>query len=56
MGILDSSIFEIEDNSGKENIVVKNGIVWTGMICAIEASFENGQYRLKRVLNLGTNI
>lgn len=38
----------------REKIVVRQGVVWVGLICAIEAVYENQMYRLEKVIDLCT--
>lgn len=43
----------IEDETGKEKMVVRYGLVWVGMIALMEVSFSDGIYKLEKVLDLG---
>jgi hypothetical protein len=36
----------IEDEHSKDKMVVKEGLVWLGMICAVKAKWAEGRYRL----------
>lgn len=48
------NVMEIEDEVSKERerIVIRQGIVYVGLICAIEAVYENQMYKLERVVDL----
>ena len=48
------NVMEIEDDLSKERekIVVRQGIAYVGLICAIEAVYENQMYRLEKIIDL----
>lgn len=52
------NIMEIEDDVSKdrEKIVVKNGIAYIGLICAIEAVYENQMYKLEKIIDLTSEL
>lgn len=41
----------IEDESGREKILIRTGIVWVGMIAVIETNWADNAYRLERILD-----
>ena len=43
----------VEDDTGKEKMMVKFGTVWVGMIALMQVSFSDNMYKLKNVMNLG---
>mgnify|MGYP006897438572 CR=1 FL=1 len=43
----------VEDESGKEKMVVKYGLVWVGMIALMEVTFSDGVYKLEKIFDLG---
>jgi len=36
----------VEDETGKEKMIVRNGTVWVGMIALMEVSWTDNSYKL----------
>lgn len=45
----------IEDETGKEKMLVRNGTVWVGMIALMEVIWADNCYKLEIVYDLGTS-
>lgn len=48
--------FVIEDEFTKDKIVVRNGFMWIGMICAVKAKWVDSSYKLEKIIDLATPI
>jgi hypothetical protein len=46
----------VEDETGKEKLQVRTGIVWVGMIACVEVGWTEGTYRLDVIFDLGQKI
>jgi hypothetical protein len=52
----DKGLMTIEDETGREKIAIKNGIVWVGMITCIETSWGDNVYKLENIVDFSKGI
>lgn len=51
-----SNVMLIEDETGREKIAIKRGVVWVGLICCIETTWVDSMYRLDRIVDMGERV
>jgi hypothetical protein len=43
----------VEDETGREKMLVRNGTVWVGMIALMELTWADNVFKLEKVYSLG---
>lgn len=51
----DNGVVMVEDETGKEKMLVRTGTVWVGMIALMEVAWTDNCYKLEAVYDLGTH-